>query len=156
MNQKPAFQPRNLALHQFILETLDRTSLFVVALDDQNCWYRYHHLFRDFLQTRLNQSAPEQISRLHRKACEWLAANGFYREAADQAFRDARETQDWDFAASFVEQHTFTQIIHSEMSTIYEWCSVFPEEVIQKHPLLGIHQCWPWVFRFQRRVPQPD
>ena len=87
----------------------------MVALDDQGNWYRYHHLFRDFLQARLNKTQPERITALHRAACEWLAANEFLREAASHAF----QTQDWEYAAAFVEQHSFTLIIHSEISTIY-------------------------------------
>ena len=119
----------------------------MVALDDQGHWYRYHHLFRDFLLARLNKAKPERIPILHRAACEWLAANELLREAAGHAF----QTHDWEYAAAFVEQHTFTLIIHSEISTISEWCSAFPEEVMRAHPLLCIHQCWAWVFRFQRR-----
>ncbi len=130
-----------------ILEQLDQANLFVVALDDQGYWYRYHHLFRDFLQNRLLKSQPQRLAALHRAASEWLAAHNLLREAAQHAFL----TNDWDYAAAFVEQHSFTMIIHSEMATIYEWCAAFPEEVMQRHPLLCIHQCWAWVFSFRRQ-----
>ncbi|MCL4562704.1 MAG: LuxR C-terminal-related transcriptional regulator [Chloroflexi bacterium] len=131
----------------FILEHLERANLFVLALDDQGDWFRYHHLFRDFLQTRLLKDQPERVTLLHRAASEWLAAHNFLREAAQHAFL----THDWDYAAAFVERHSFTMIVHSEISTIYEWCSTFPEEVMQTHPMLCILQCWPWVFRFRRQ-----
>ncbi len=120
----------------FILEFLEQANLFVVALDDQGYWYRYHHLFRDFLQTRLRKAQPERTHKLHRAACEWLAAHELLREAASHAF----QTSDWEYAAAFVEQHSFTLIIHSEISTIYEWCSAFPEALMQTHPMLCLQQ----------------
>jgi LuxR family maltose regulon positive regulatory protein len=142
-SESPAAEPGANALS--ILERLDRSNLFVVALDDQGVWYRYHHLFRDFLLARLRRSHPERVPTLHRAACEWLAANSFLREAAAHAF----QAQDWEYAAAFVEQHAFTLLIHSELASIYEWCAVFPEDVMAAHPQLCIMQCWPLVFRFR-------
>ena len=130
-----------------ILEQLEQANLFVIALDDQGCWFRYHHLFRDFLQTRLRKVLPERIAGLHRAACEWLAANAFLREAAGHAF----QTQDWEYAAAFVEQHSFTLILHSEISTIYGWCSAFPEEVMQRHPMLCLLQGLALAYGFRRQ-----
>lgn len=133
-----------------ILQYLDRSNLFLVALDAQGDWYRYHHLFRDFLHARLVKTHPQGIASLHRVACEWYAAAGSLREAAQHAFR----TRDWDYAAAFVEEHGFSLIVHSELATIYECCAAFPEEVIQAHPFLCILQCWPWVFRFEDKNRQ--
>ncbi len=130
-----------------ILEHLDQSNLFVTALDDRSNWFRYHHLFRDFLRTRLNKAYPGRVNALHRAACEWLAENGLMREAAAHAF----QTQDWEYAAAFVEQHSFMRIIHGDLATMYEWLSAFPEEVMQKHAMLCILQCWAWVFSFRRQ-----
>ncbi|RPI78324.1 MAG: helix-turn-helix transcriptional regulator, partial [Chloroflexi bacterium] len=130
-----------------VLKQLEQANLFVVTLDDQGFWYRYHHLFRDFLQSRLDKDQPEKRNTLHRAACDWLAAHNFLREAAKQAF----QTHDWEYAAVFVEQHSFTMIIHSEISTIYEWCSAFPEDVMQKHPMLCLHQSLSLAYGFRRK-----
>ncbi len=119
-----------------ILKQLEQANLFVVALDDQTYWYRYHPLFRDFLQTRLHKTQPERINALHRAACTWLTANGFLREAAGHAF----QTQDWEYAAALVEQHGVSMMMHSEISTMYEWCAAFPEEVMRVHPALCLFQ----------------
>ena len=132
---------------QSVLEYLEHANLFLVPLDGERIWYRYHHLFGDFLQARLKKTLPERINVLHRAACEWLAAHGFLREAAGHAF----QTQDWEYAAAFVEQHSFTLIVHSELSTIYEWCSAFPEEVMQTHPMLCILQSLALAYGFRRR-----
>jgi LuxR family maltose regulon positive regulatory protein len=128
-----------------ILEQLEKANLFVVPLDEQGDWYRYHHLFREFLQARLNKSHPGWVAALHRRASDWLAANGWLREAAAHAF----QTRDWEFAAAFVEQHIFTLILHSEISTIYEWCSAFPEEVMQAHPMLCLMQALALAYNFR-------
>ncbi len=130
-----------------ILRQLEQTNLFVVALDDQQNWYRYHHLFRDFLQTRLNKTRPEAASALHRTACEWLAAHAYLREAAQHAFL----VGDWEYAAAFAEQHGFTLIIHSDIATIYEWSAVIPEAVMQKHPLLCLQQCLALAYGLRRQ-----
>lgn len=130
-----------------ILKRLEQANLFVVALDDQGDWFRFHHLFRDFLQTRLNKTQPERVNRLHQAASEWLAAHGYLREAASHAFR----TRDWEYAATFVEQHSFDLIVHSDISTIYEWCAVFPEEVMQRRPMLSLQQCLALAYSFRRK-----
>ncbi len=131
---------------QATLEHLEQSNLFLIALDDQRRWFRYHHLFRDFLQARLEKRQPERIPGLHRAACEWLAGQGLLREAAAHAFQSG----DWEYAAAFVEQHSFTMIIHTDTATLYEWCATFPEEVMDSHPLLCILQCWAWVFSFRQ------
>ncbi|MGE5221450.1 MAG: LuxR C-terminal-related transcriptional regulator [Omnitrophica WOR_2 bacterium] len=130
-----------------ILAKLERSNLFLVPLDDQRSWYRYHHLFREFLETRLNKTRPERQNELHQAASDWLAANGFPREAAQQAFK----TKDWDYAAAFVEQNGFLMIAKGEFSTVYEWCSAFPEETVRSHPALSILQSWALVLGFRRK-----
>lgn len=129
-----------------VLRYLEQANIFVVALDEEGMWYRYHPLFRDFLRTWLQKTQPERVPDLHRSASAWLAANGSLREAAAHAF----QTRDWDAAAAFVEQHAFTLIVHSEIATIHEWCSAFPEDVLSRHPMLYVHQCWPLVLRFRQ------
>jgi len=130
-----------------ILEYLEKSNLFLVPIDDGGTWYRYHHLFRDFLRTRLGKDHPERIDALHRAACEWLAAENFLRQAAYHAF----QTQDPEYAAAFVEQHSFTLIIHSDIATIYEWCSALPEDVLQARPMLCILQGLALAYSFRRQ-----
>ncbi len=128
-----------------ILAQLEKANLFVVALDEQGEWYRYHHLFRDFLRARLDKSQPGRAAVLHRLASARLAADGLLREAAAHAF----QTRDWEFAAAFVEQNSFTLILHSEIATIYEWCSAFPEEVMDAHPMLCVFQALSLAYNFR-------
>src|SRR6266508_3852126 len=64
-----------------MLEALDRANLFLVPLDDQRRWYRYHHLFADVLQTRLRDEQPGHAAALHRRASEWYEQSGERDEA---------------------------------------------------------------------------
>jgi LuxR family maltose regulon positive regulatory protein len=133
------------------LVQLEQANLFIVALDggesaeDGTSWYRYHHLFRDFLRNWLSVSQPMRVLELHRAAANWFAAHGLLYEGAYHAFR----SKDWSFAAAFVEQHSFTMIIQSDIATINEWCSSFPETVICKHPMLCVFQALALAYRFQ-------
>lgn len=130
-----------------ILKQLEQANLFVVALDEQGYWYRYHHLFRDFLQVRLNKTQPERVAALHRAASEWHAAHDSLREAVQHALK----TRDWDYAASLVELHGVSMMLHSEFSTVYEWCAAFPEEVIRLHPSLCLFQGNALVLGYRRQ-----
>jgi LuxR family maltose regulon positive regulatory protein len=71
---------------QMILETLERANLFIVPLDEERRWYRYHHLFADLLRQRLRQVQPEQVSTLHRQAATWYEAQGLAAEALRHVF----------------------------------------------------------------------
>lgn len=134
-----------------ILGQLEQANLFIIALnggesgEDGTTWYRYHHLFRDFLRSWLTISQSARALDLHRTAATWFAAHGLLYEGAYHAFRSG----DWSFAAAFVEQHSFTLIIHSDIATINEWCSSFPETVMSKHPMLCIFQAFALAYRFQ-------
>ncbi|NIP41517.1 MAG: hypothetical protein GWN61_02735, partial [candidate division Zixibacteria bacterium] len=60
---------------------------FIVSLDEERRWYRYHHLFSELLRQRLKQTKPEELTTLHQKAIEWYEQNGLIDEAIDHALR---------------------------------------------------------------------
>lgn len=136
-----------------IFKQLEQANLFIIALDggepadDGTSWYRYHHLFRDFLRTWLTISQPERALDLHRTAAKWFAEHDLLYEGAYHAFLSG----DWSFAAAFVEQHSFNMIIKSDIATINEWCSSFPETVINQHPMLCVFQALALAYRFQSK-----
>jgi LuxR family maltose regulon positive regulatory protein len=67
------------------LEQLQRGNFFLIPLDDQRHWYRYHHLFADVLQMHLRTEQPEQVPDLHRRASEWYEQNGSAADAIRHA-----------------------------------------------------------------------
>jgi LuxR family transcriptional regulator, maltose regulon positive regulatory protein len=85
---------------QAILESLQHSNLFVIPLDDERRWYRYHHLFAEVLQAQLREAKPEVIQALHRRASEWYAQNGLLTEAINHALTG----QAYEQAAQLMEQ----------------------------------------------------
>src|SRR5215216_5192143 len=82
-----------------MLEALERANLFVVPLDDQRRWYRYHHLFADVLRARLRESQPERMAGLHQRASAWYAQKELWVEAVQHALAAA----DFERAAALIE-----------------------------------------------------
>ncbi len=121
-----------------ILEQLEQTNLFVVPLDEQGYWYRYHHLFRDFLRARLNKIRPQRVAALHRAASLWHESQDLLNESV----RHAVQTGDWNLTADLVERNGETLIGRGQMATLYEWCTAFPEPVLRARPALYILYAW--------------
>jgi len=84
----------------FILEKLEQANLFLIPLDNERRWYRYHHLFAEALRHRLQNLHPEQVSALHRRASVWHEEQGLMAEAIHHAL----STSDFERAANLVEQ----------------------------------------------------
>src|SRR5512136_2990577 len=73
--------PEGAADGQAMLETLEKMNLFVIPLDNERRWYRYHHLFADVLRKRLEQHCPGSLPKLHQRASLWFEQNGLVTEA---------------------------------------------------------------------------
>jgi LuxR family maltose regulon positive regulatory protein len=118
---------------QALLERLDAANLFVVPLDDERHWYRYHHLFAEALRHRLRLESPELIGELHRRASDWYAAHDLMTEAVEQALL----ARDWPRAASLIvpiSQPLFHRGLHT---TAHRWLSALPDDVRWALPSLG-------------------
>src|SRR5262245_65783674 len=84
-----------------ILDELERANLFLVPLDDERHWWRYHHLFASLLRARLANEQPGRVPGLHRAAAAWHQEHG----SADEAVGHALAAGDADWAARLVERH---------------------------------------------------
>lgn len=131
---------------QALLERLERANLFLIPLDNQRRWYRYHHLFADLLRHALAQAAPHSIPSLHLRASHWLEDNDFIPEAARHAF----QTQNWAYAAELIERHAWKMILHSQVSSVSDWCHTFPESVISTSPALCVFHAWALIIAFKK------
>ena len=76
-----------LAPSRAILENLERSNLFIVPLDNERTWYRYHHLFAQLLRQRLEEDAPGRAATLHRRAAAWFENQGLVNEAIEHALK---------------------------------------------------------------------
>ena len=72
---------------QRMLETLEQMNLFLIPLDDERHWYRYHHLFADVLNRHLELQFAGKLPNLHRRASQWFEQNGFIHDAIQHALR---------------------------------------------------------------------
>jgi LuxR family maltose regulon positive regulatory protein len=117
-----------------MLNTLEKTNLFVIPLDDERCWYRYHQLFADLLEQRLRRKQGEMVPELHRRASQWLAENGFKNEAVDHAF----VAQDYAQAAQLIEEIAEIDWDRARESRLLQWVRKLPDEQIDNNPKLCI------------------
>jgi LuxR family transcriptional regulator, maltose regulon positive regulatory protein len=131
---------------QVMLELAERSNLFLIPLDNQRRWYRYHHLFVDLLRHALTQAAAKKIPHLHLRASQWLEANGFIQEAVKHAFL----SKDWRYAAELVERHAWNMILHSQVALVSEWCGTFPDPIIRQRPALCIFHGWALIIAFKK------
>lgn len=121
---------------QRLLEQLEAANLFVVPLDQERHWFRYHHLFADLLRAHLQETLPNLIPELHRRAAAWYEKNGFSAEAVHHA----QASGDDDLAAGVVER-AITRIdtwSRTSLSVVRGWLSALPDEAVQPRPRLRL------------------
>ena len=123
---------------QTILEQLDADNLFVVPLDNQRRWYRYHRLFADLLRQRLQQAYPQRIPILHRRACQWFKEQNLLSEAFDHALAGG----DYATAVELAEQTAEDLLRHSEIATLINRVQALPVERVQDRPELSLYYAW--------------
>jgi LuxR family maltose regulon positive regulatory protein len=123
---------------QKTLEMLDRANLFIVPLDNERRWYRYHHLFADLLRQRLRQTQPDRLPILHRRASEWYEQKGFVNEAIDHALRG----EYFERAAYLIEDEFGVNYEHGDQTILRRWLAELPEELVFSKLHLCILQAW--------------
>lgn len=119
---------------QEMLENLERANLFIIPLDEERRWYRYHQLFADVLRHKLRQIEPDREPELHRKAGAWCEAH----QLIDEAMRHALAADDAIRAARLVEQHFSNVLRRGEGETLRRWLSALPQEVLRTRPRLAL------------------
>ncbi|MFC4600038.1 LuxR C-terminal-related transcriptional regulator [Cohnella hongkongensis] len=125
-------EPAEEADGQTILRELERANLFVVPLDDERRWYRYHHLFADLLRRRLRQSGGE--AECHLLASLWHEGDGSELEA----FRHAAAAGDIDRAARLVEGSGMPLLFRGATVPVLHWLQSLPEPELRARPALGV------------------
>lgn len=123
---------------QEMLERLERANLFTVPLDDERRWYRYHHLFSEFLRERLLRTQPSQGPQLHRKASSWYERNGLIDEAVGHALA----ARDLENAARLIEENFRDMLAHGEATLLSSWLEALPEELLRSRPWLCVPCAW--------------
>jgi LuxR family maltose regulon positive regulatory protein len=122
---------------QEILAYLDQATLFVVPLDAERCWYRYHTLFGEFLRERLQRIAPAQVPQLLQRAARWYEAQGEAEVAIGYWLRG-----DPTAAASLIEHVGRKLLLRSEIATVLGWLDQLPPDFEAKRPGLALLRAW--------------
>jgi LuxR family maltose regulon positive regulatory protein len=122
---------------QAMLEQVERAGLFLVPLDEVRGWWRYHHLFADLLQARLQQERPGRVPALHRNAAAWCEERGL----ANDAVRHALAAGEPVWAARLMERHFDEQFyLRGEGATVQRWIATLPAELVTSRPRLLLAQ----------------
>ncbi len=119
---------------QQILQYLERSNIFLIALDEVHNWYRYHHLFANLLQARLEQHHPEILPSLHLRASQWYEEAGLPETAVVHAL-SAHDTQR---AAQLVEHNAIKILSQGEMSTLLRLFERIPETILDGSSRLSV------------------
>ena len=132
---------------QEFLQRLKKYNLFVINLDDEQKWYRYHHLFQHLLNRRLNDNFnAEEINSLHISASDWFAENGQYEDAIKHALAG----DDVNRAVQIFGMARYELLNKEQWQILERWLNLFPVEAIQQYPHLIVLRCWLDLYFFYR------
>ena len=121
---------------QAMLERLHKANLFVVPLDDERRWYRYHRLFAELLHARLRETRGSQVPELHRRASTWYEENGL----ASEAIHHVLAAKDFRLAADVIERtiRNMATLSRIEIMDLLAGLKALPDEVLHRRPLLWL------------------
>src|SRR5918994_5368463 len=121
-----------------MLERLERDNLFLVPLDDEGRYYRYHHLFAAFLRERLGRERPDAILELHHRAGLWEEADGCLSGAIEHALT----AEDFERAANLIEEETGVRRRYVDAAMLLRWLGTLPEGLVRQRPQLSLLYAW--------------
>jgi LuxR family maltose regulon positive regulatory protein len=121
---------------QQILESLELANLFIIPLDNERRWYRYHHLFADLLQSRLRYSQSEEVPALHQRASAWFEENGYIDEAVEHTIL----AEEFGRAVNLLEENVVNWFERGDHIKLRRWLSTLPEQLLLERPFLSLIQ----------------
>lgn len=124
---------------QSLLTTLEERNLFLMPLDNQRHYYRYHHLFADFLRKRLQEAQPAAVSHLHLRACDWFATH----ELPEAAIAHALAAGDATRSAALIEQNAATLLWQrGQVTMLRQWLELLPLSLRRQRAYLTLLEAW--------------
>ena len=119
-----------------ILRQLEEANMFLIPLDDERRWFRYHHLYSDLLRNELQQrSTQKEIRTLHERAGQWFREN----ELAEEAMYHALAAADYESAATIIEENIVSLLSQSTMPRLLRWIRALPTEIVQARPWIAVY-----------------
>lgn len=134
-----------------LLESFLAANLFLVPLDDEGHWYRYHHLFAELLGAQLRRTEPEETSELHSRASRWFETEGMAAEAIEHAIAAG----DFDRLIELLEAHLWRLLNQGHVRRIEAWIEGIPGERRVHSPRVSLDLAWMYLLRgnFEMVVP---
>ncbi|MBN1372752.1 MAG: AAA family ATPase [Anaerolineaceae bacterium] len=126
-----------------LLERLLTANLFLIPLDNEQQWYRYHHLFADLLRSYLTRLGKTQVAGLHQRAAAWYAQAGFSGEAIQHAL----DAEDYPLALSLLEANIMPLLMRGYARTVESWLKSFPPEALPSSPRTELAFAWMYLLR---------
>jgi len=123
---------------QQILETLEKNNMFVIPLDDERKWYRYHHLFGNLLKQRLQQKDPMLFIDIHNKACDWFEQSNMFNFALEHALENKNYEKSIQLLGEIVE----CMWEKGQHSAIMKYGDIIPVELIKRNPVFCLYYAW--------------
>ena len=130
---------------QQMITQLEQANLFLIPLDDHQQWFRYHHLFADFLRHRFLQNPLAQREQLHQRATAWFTDN----DLLDEAIAHALTIEDFSTAANLMADYSADLLVRGEVGKMMHWINLLPAGVPQQNRRLGIFYAWALIFTGQ-------
>ena len=139
------------AYSQAVLMELERANVFLIPLDDERRWYRYHHLFADVVHVQLKHgAAAEQVAELHRRASAWFEQAGLGAEAVQHALA----ARDWDRLVRLLIPTVPSLASRSQFQTAIAWLDALPDALFHEHPILGVYHAS--ILNYANRVEEAE
>jgi len=136
---------------QQILEMLEKNNMFVVPLDEERNWYRYHHLFAELLKQRLHLREKATIIELHNKASEWFKNNAMPLFAIEHAI----VTEDFKKSIQFLGEIVESMWKNGQHAAIMKYGDLLPDELIKKNADFCLYYAWILIITGQIQKAEP-
>ena len=123
---------------QSMLIDLELKNIFLIPLDSQRNWYRYHHLFAELLRNQLNYESDGLAAQLHKRASTWFEQQGMFENAVTHSI----SAKDFVTAADILERNVIAVKDIGELPLITKWLRTFPDEIVFSRPWLCVANAW--------------
>jgi LuxR family maltose regulon positive regulatory protein len=141
----------NINDSQLILETLEKNNMFVIPLDEERTWYRYHHLFAELLKQRLHLRGKAAFIELHNKAIEWFKGNSMPLSAIEHAI----EIKDFEKSIQFLGEMVENMWKNGQHAAIMKYGGLLPGEIIKKNADFSLYYAWILIIAGQNQKAEP-
>lgn len=121
-----------------LLARLEATNLFLIPLDNERKWYRYHHLFAEFLRHRLQETEADNVRELHRRASTWFEQEGW----TEEAIRHALQATDGERAAQLIDEAAAGLAMQWNNAQLIKYVGELPLEGLPRYPRLCVYYAW--------------